>query len=151
MRYYVVIDTNVLVSALLSPISVPGKIAEEALKGSIIPLYNDAILAEYDEVLHRQKFRFDRDIINLTIDAIIQRGVAVDAGPVEDVLPDPKDVVFYAVTMEKRKTDDAYLVTGNLKHFPPTHFVVTPREMLDIIYGDIASPDRIPPVEDRLF
>lgn len=141
MRYYVVIDTNVLVSALLSPISVPGKIAEEALKGSIIPLYNDAILAEYDEVLHRQKFRFDRDIIKLTLDAIIQRGVAVDAGPVEDILPDPKDAVFYEVTMEKRKTDDAYLVTGNLRHFPQTHFVVTPREMLDIIYGDIANPD----------
>lgn len=141
MRYYVVIDTNVLVSALLSPISVPGRIAEEALNGHIIPLYSDAILAEYDEVLHRQKFRFDRDIIKLTLDAIIQRGVAVDAGPVEDILPDPKDAVFYEVTMEKRKTDDAYLVTGNLKHFPQIHFVVTPREMLEIIYGDIASPD----------
>lgn len=65
MRYYVTIDTNVLVSALLSPSSVPGKIAEEAMKGSIIPLYNDAILAEYDEVLHRRKFRFDRDVIKL--------------------------------------------------------------------------------------
>lgn len=141
MRYYVTIDTNVLVSALLNPISVPGKIAEEALNGNIIPLYSDAILAEYDEVLHRQKFRFDRDIIKLTIETIIQRGVAVDAGPVEDILPDPKDAVFYEVTMEKRKTDDAYLVTGNLKHYPQVHFVVTPREMLDIIYGDFASPD----------
>lgn len=83
MRYYVTIDTNVLVSALLSPSSVPGKIAEEAMKGSIIPLYNDAILAEYDEVLHRRKFRFDRDVTKLMIDTIIQRGIEVDAGPVE--------------------------------------------------------------------
>ncbi|MBQ9157285.1 MAG: hypothetical protein IJ137_10955 [Eubacterium sp.] len=48
-------------------------------------------------------------------------------------LPDPKDVVFYAVTMEARKADDAYLVTGNIKHFPLKPFVVTPREMLTIL------------------
>lgn len=141
MRYYVTIDTNVLVSALFSASSVPGRIVEEAMRGSIIPLYNDEILAEYDEVLHRQKFRFDRDIIKLTIETIIRRGVAVDAGPIEDVLPDSKDVVFYEVTMEKRKTDDAYLVTGNLKHFPQMHFVVTPREMLDIIHDDLIQPE----------
>ena len=40
---------------------------------------------------------------------------------------------YYAVLMEKRKEDDAYLVTGNLKHFPMRTYVVTPREMLDII------------------
>lgn len=35
--------------------------------------------------------------------------------------------------MAQRKSDDAYLVTGNSKHFPTKTFVVTPREMLDII------------------
>ncbi len=49
--------------------------------------------------------------------------------------PDPKDAVFYEVVMEKRKSNDAYLVTGNIKHFPEKHFVVTPREMFDIILG----------------
>lgn len=46
---------------------------------------------------------------------------------------DPDDIVFYAVTMEKRQDGEAYLVTGNKKHFPSEPFVVTPREMLDII------------------
>jgi hypothetical protein len=46
---------------------------------------------------------------------------------------DAKDVVFYAVLMEKRKDNDAYLVTGNLKHFPLRPYIVTPREMLDIL------------------
>lgn len=46
---------------------------------------------------------------------------------------DPKDVVFYQVVMEARKERDAYLVTGNLKHFPVKCFVVTPREMLEIL------------------
>ncbi len=75
-------------------------------------------------------------MIKLTIDTIIKRGFAVDTGPIEDILPDPKDVVFYAVTMEQKKESDAYLVTGNVKHFPKVNFVVTPREMLDIIEDD---------------
>ncbi len=133
MKYYAVIDTNVLVSALFSAESVPGKVAFEALEGCIIPLINDEIIAEYNDVLYRRKFHFEWSAVKLLIDTIIKRGLPVDAGPVSDFIPDPKDVVFYAVVMEQRKSDDAYLVTGNSKHFPTKTFVVTPREMLDII------------------
>ncbi len=136
MRYFAAIDTNVLVSALLNADSVPGRVLQEALAGSIIPLYNDEILREYNAVLRRRKFQFQREVVELIVDAIIRRGFAVDAGPVEDILPDPKDVVFYAVTMEQKKQGDAYLITGNLKHFPRVSFVVTPREMLDILDHD---------------
>lgn len=52
-------------------------------------------------------------------------------------LPDPKDRVFYEVVMEERKHEDTYLVTGNIKHFPIKPYVVTPREMLDIILEGI--------------
>ena len=70
----------------------------------------------------------------MLIDGVIDRGIFVDAGPIEEILPDPKDVVFYAVMMGKRKeSEDAYLVTGNIKHFPAKSFVVTPKEMLEII------------------
>lgn len=41
--------------------------------------------------------------------------------------------MFYAIVMEKRKEEEAYLVTGNIKHFPQVPFVVTPKEMLDIL------------------
>ena len=51
----------------------------------------------------------------------------------DEPIIDPKDAVFYEVVMEMRQTDEAYLVTGNLKHFPVKHFIVTPREMLDIL------------------
>ena len=61
------------------------------------------------------------------------RGVFLDPEKVEENLPDPKDMVFYAVTMEARKDSDAYLVTGNIKHFPLKPYVVTPREMLTIL------------------
>lgn len=49
-------------------------------------------------------------------------------------LPDTKDLPFYEVVMEKRE-ENAYLVTGNLKHFPSEPFIVTARQMLDILDG----------------
>ena len=48
----------------------------------------------------------------------------------DEEYPDPKDTVFYEVKMSK---EDAYLVTGNIKHFPNKPFVVTPKEMIEIL------------------
>ena len=59
MKYYAVLDTNVLVSAMLKSGSVPDMIAAEAMYGDIIPVLNDEILAEYEDVLRRPKFRFN--------------------------------------------------------------------------------------------
>ena len=74
--------------------------------------------------------------------AVIDTNVLVSAmlkfqsAPVEEIIPDPKDIVFYEVVMEgRREHGDAYLVTGNIKHFPVKSFVVTPKEMLDIMQG----------------
>ena len=133
MKYYAILDTNVLVSAMLKIGSVPGRVAAEALNGDIIPVLNDDIIAEYEDVLNRPKFRFDKRAVKVFLDELKKRAVYSDYGLIEDEVPNPKDVVFYAVLMEKRKEDDAYLVTGNLKHFPMRTYVVTPREMLDII------------------
>ncbi len=133
MRYYAVIDTNVLVSALLRGSSVPGIILREALTGRIIPLLNDGILEEYRDVLTRRKFRFDRSAVEVLISGIIKRGVFVDAEPVEETVIDPDDAIFYEVVMERRSEGEAYLITGNIKHFPVKHFIVTPREMLEIL------------------
>ena len=133
MKYYVVLDTNVLVSAMLKTGSVPGQVMAEALTGDIIPVLNDDILAEYEDVLSRPKFQFDKKAVTVFLEELKKRAVYSDYGLIEDEIPDPKDVVFYAVLMEKRKDEDAYLVTGNIKHFPMKTYVVTPREMLDII------------------
>ena len=115
--------------------SIPGQIAYEALLGDLIPLLCDEIIAEYKELLARPKFKFDQKAVNVFIDGIIDRGIFVDAVPVEEVIPDLKDIVFYEVVMEgRRKHDDAYLITGNIKHFPIKSFVVTPRKMLDIMH-----------------
>ena len=133
MKYYAVLDTNVLVSAMLKTGSVPGHVVAEALQGDIIPVLNGDILTEYEDVLNRPKFRFDKRAVKVLLDELKKRAVYSDYGLIEDEIPDPKDVIFYAVLMEKRKEDDAYLVTGNLKHFPLRTYIVTPRELLDII------------------
>ena len=133
MKYFAVLDTNVIVSALLGKNSIPAKILDEALSGSIIPLFDNAILDEYEDVLHRKKFPFMPSDIRNMINALQKRGIRVEAGSINLVLPDLDDVVFYAVVMEKRKEENAYLITGTQKHFPKEPFVVTPREMLAII------------------
>ena len=133
MKIYAVIDTNVVVSALLRWDSVPGAVLEQALTGSIIPIFSDEIVAEYEEVLRRKKFPFKERDITILIDSFRMRGVFLEPKKIEENLPDPKDVIFYEITMEARKNDDAYLVTGNIKHFPLKPFVVTPREMLTIL------------------
>jgi len=134
MRFYVVVDTNVLVSALLSKHddSATVKILRSLLGGLITPLYHPDILAEYDEVLHRKKFSFGEDDIQVIFDTVRQYGLAIEPTPTGEILPDADDQIFYEVTMEKRD-EDARLVTGNLKHYPPRSFIVTPAEMLAIL------------------
>ena len=136
MTYYVVIDTNVLVSAVLKSHSVPGSIVELAFDGPIIPILNEAIEKEYREVLSRPKFHLPEDLIEGIMSTFHKRAIYVDAEHLDVELPDPKDLVFYEVVMEERKEEEAYLVTGNIRHFPNKPFIVTPREMLDIILRD---------------
>lgn len=138
MKYYAVIDTNVLVSAMLKWESVPGTVMNLIFDGPVIPIFNQDILDEYKNVLSRPKFRLDDEIIKNIIEGITDKGLMIDAEKIDIDIPDPKDVVFYEVVYEKRKTDDAYLVTGNIKHFPVRPYVVTPREFIDIILKDIS-------------
>lgn len=136
MKYYAVIDTNVLVSAMLKWNSVPGNIMELVFDGLIVPLYNSEILKEYREVLSRPKFHLTKEIVNDVIESMEDRGISIEAEMLDIILPDPKDRVFYEVVLEERKTEEAYLVTGNIKHFPVETFIVTPRKMLDIIFNE---------------
>ena len=115
------------------PKSVPGSVVREALTGDIIPVINNQIVAEYEEVLRRPKFDFKEKAVQVLLDDISRRAIYAEVGMIEDFVPDPKDVVFYAVLMEERKEKDAYLVTGNIKHYPVRTYVVTPREMLNIV------------------
>ena len=130
---FAVIDTNVLVSALIStnPESPTIAVLENVYSGAITPVFNNEILDEYREVLSRDKFHLDSLDIEEALSLFTLYGLNLERTEVNDVIiPDSKDVVFYEVKMSK---DDAYLVTGNIKHFPDKPFVVTPREMIEIL------------------
>lgn len=72
MTYYAVIDTNVFISALLSKNSDAAtvKVLRAIFNGRIVPLYHNEILAEYDEVLHREKFHFQEKSIQMVLTAV---------------------------------------------------------------------------------
>lgn len=137
MKYYAVIDTNVLLSALLSKNadSATVKVLDAVFDGTIIPLYHQAILYEYNEVFHREKFHLQEELIQTVLESIRQYGIEIFPQPTGAVLIDMDDLIFYEVAMEKRD-DDAYLVTGNQKHYPFQNFIVTPAEMMAIIEKD---------------
>lgn len=134
MTYYAVIDTNVFISALLSKNSDAAtvKVLRAIFNGRIVPLYHNEILAEYDEVLHREKFHFQEKSIQMALTAVKNFGVEVFPQPTGEIFVDMDDLIFYEVVMEKRD-DDAYLATGNQKHYPIRDFIVTPAEMMEII------------------
>lgn len=138
MKYYAVIDTNVLVSAMLKWQSVPGTVMSLVFDGPVIPVFNEEILNEYKMVLSRPKFHLDEKDVNIILAGITKKGILLNSDKIDIELPDPKDVVFYEVVLEKKKSDDAYLITGNIKHFPAEPFIVTPREFIDIIIKDIS-------------
>ena len=134
MKCCAVIDTNVIVSALLSKKddAATVNVVRAMLAGRFIPLYHKEILAEYEEVLHREKFHFADETLQTVLNAIKQYGVEVFPKPTGEILIDMDDLIFYEVAMEKRD-EDAVLVTGNKKHYPIRDFIVTPARMMEIL------------------
>lgn len=130
-----VIDTNVIVSAYITKNleAATSKVLEAVMQCKLTPIYNDQILNEYTEVLHRKKFGIPEHLIKWVLDKIITNGVRGERVISDEFFPDPKDVVFYEVALSK---EDAYLVTGNTKHFPKKPIVVTPAEMLEILQSE---------------
>lgn len=114
---YAVIDTNVLVSALLTSNidAATVKVVEALMKGLIVPLFDKDIIKEYVEVLKRPKFNFSETVVEYYIRAIMDKGLVSSRVLSKENFPDSKDVVFYEVALSKK---DAFLVTGNKNIFP---------------------------------
>ena len=134
MKFFAVIDTNVVVSALLKWNSIPGLVLQSVFEGLVVPVFNAQILEEYNVVLNRKKFGFAKERIAETIEQIKSLGVQESQlASVVESMPDPKDVVFYSVALAHGNEVETHLVTGNVKHFPKNPIVVAPREFLEII------------------
>ena len=114
----IVLDTNVLVSGLLTPFGPSGKIVRMVSADKLI-LYIDArVLSEYHEVLQRPKFKFNNDHINTLISFIKHNGQFLSTLPLKISLPDPDDEPFLEVAIAGNVSS---LITGNIAHFPSSH------------------------------
>ena len=129
---YVVIDTNVIVSALITkkPNAATTRVLELALMGEIVLLYDQDVLDEYLEVLTRKKFKLKEDSIQYIIKTITINGIDTLRTSFLEDMPDEDDRVFYELSLSE---PDSLPITGNSKHFPRTPRVVSPSEFLRII------------------
>ena len=134
MKIFAVIDTNVIVSALLAKTTdtPPAQVLMHLLNGDFVPVFSDGILLEYLQVLKRKhKYVFEDAYVEELVWTIKQRGIEMTPTGIHEGVKDEKDYVFYEVAIAK---EDAYLVTGNLKHFPQSPIVVSPKEFLKLFH-----------------
>ena len=121
-----VLDTNVLVSALLTPDGNCAHILGLILKGRRQICYDSRIMAEYHGVLTRPKLRLDLSKAMRLLDILLAKGQSVIADESDIAMPDDSDRKFYEVA----RTCGAWLITGNLQHYPEVPYILTPSEHL---------------------
>ena len=129
---YAVIDTNVLVSALIThnPEAATAKVVRLLLEQGFIPMYDADIIAEYEEVLHHPKFPIRPEVADALISHIIENGIETMRTAFTETMPDEDDRVFYEVALNM---EDSFLVTGNLKHYPTSPRIITPADFIKLI------------------
>lgn len=110
----VVLDTNILVSALLTPFGPPARVLDLVLSGDLQAAYDDRLLAEYREVLARPKFSFAPEEVAVVLAYLEADGDLVTARPLTCDLPDPDNLPFLEVATQA----EAVLITGNTPHYP---------------------------------
>ncbi len=136
----IVLDTNVLVSGLLSPFGPPGDIVRLIAAGEVRVCYDARIMDEYREVLSRPVFRIAAGRVESLLHQIAADGLLVAARPLAVPLPDPDDEAFLAVALAGSAR---CLVAGNLRHYPqPVRRgmpVLSPRDFLDL-YREAGAP-----------
>lgn len=129
----IVLDTNVLVSALLKPNSVPGRILDLVVARQVAVAIDHRIFVEYRDVLYRPEFELPRKEVADLLVFLWYSSERVQASELATQLPDPEDRMFIEVAV--RSFADA-LVTGNIRHFPTSQrhgvHVLTPRQFLDL-------------------
>lgn len=111
-----VIDTNILVSALLTPGGISAQLIAAIRSQALIPAVSQDILAEYAEVLNRPRFSFANDRIASLLEDMKGLSLLMKPQPILlQNLPDPDDAPFIAAAL----TAGCAIITGNSKHFPP--------------------------------
>lgn len=129
----VVVDTNVLVSGILSVSGPPARIVEALVSGDLEPAFDAQIRAEYEEVLSRRELGLDPGRLSAVLEVLDRYSVEISVPPWEHRLPDPDDAPFLAIAGAL----GCPLVTGNLRHFPARSrsgvTVLSPRDLVELL------------------
>jgi putative PIN family toxin of toxin-antitoxin system len=138
----VVLDTNIIVSALLQPLGPPAQVFSLCAGGSIQLCISGEVYAEYEEVIRRPRFHRDETVIAAALDTVREKGLWVKPTEAIRECADPDDDIFLECAYAARA---AYLVTGNLKHFPAGWLdtrIVSARRFLEIMAGETEQGNR---------
>lgn len=117
----VVIDTNIIVSALLNSNGKPATFMRRVFGCEYEVIVTERILDEYKDVLYREKFPFTDEMISYIIGWFRSNALLVEIKEDDyssDEVPDPTDAVFYITARATR----AKLITGNIRHYPVTEY-----------------------------
>lgn len=133
-----VVDTNVLVSGLLSPSGNEALVLLAVQQGLVQPSLSEAIIEEYEGVLARPKFSFEPERVAALLAVLRDKGEVIQPEGGLTSSPDPEDVMF----LHCAETAGAeFIVTGNKRHFPDSPYgpiqVVSAGELLDRITLEI--------------
>lgn len=128
MAVKIVLDTNILVSSFIHDDGKPKKIVDLIFDGKFLICYNRIILEEYKDVLSRKQFNFTRSEIGAVINLIRQVGIVIDPISNNIDMPDEDDRIFY----DTAHSADAWLITGNIRHFPDEDFIITANEFCEL-------------------
>ena len=132
LKSFAVIDTNVIVSGLLSS-GFPRIVLDLIKSDNVIPVFDKRMLAEYYDVLCREKMHFSDETIYDTVYLMVDKGIYInDVERAKKELKDKGDIPFFEVKESSRELD-TYLVTGNLKDFPDDKAIITPKEFLNVL------------------
>ena len=131
--FNVIIDSNVLISSLISKHSdsATAQLMNLFYNDKINLYYSEEILIEYVNVLNRPKFKFNIEMINTVITYIIENGIKITPENKDIIMIDIKDKPFYELVMDEQ-VDNAKLITGNIKHFPIQTNIITPSQFMEM-------------------
>ena len=140
MKIYVVVDTNVVVSGIITknPFSPTRRILKYVEEGVMVPLINHDILFEYQDVLSRNKFHLTNSDVDNIMSLFRLKGEHAEPICSDIWMVDQDDLIFYQTYLSN---DESYLVTGNQKHFPIERKIISPSDMIHIISQLYADTD----------
>jgi len=125
----VVLDTNIIVSALWTSAGNPSKILDMFLIDKVLLYYDSAIMEEYQQVLNRPRLKFSPEEVSWTLNKVHQKGIIITSEISTIQMIDETDRKFY----DTAKTAGAILITGNIKHYPIEDFIMPPADFVKLM------------------